>query len=269
MKYCFYYDGKARNLPKVDEVILKYKKNTPDLIRYCQEADENVRVIADLTVFEEENITYDILTSAASAHKNFAVLLDIEHQMDIALTLRESMVKVFFTYICDTWDKLFSCILAGASDVYVCGELAFSMKKVHGVCSSRNVQVRVFPNVCQLNSKVNNLNKVTSFFIRPEDLQYYEDYIDVIEFFGSMEKQSVLFDIYKEHKGWKGDVNELILDCGPGMDVPNRNIWESFGKNRVDCGKGCNYNKCTLCYDIFSLAKTIEKKKLEREEADE
>jgi len=52
------------------------------------------------------------------------------------------------------------------------------------------------------------------FFIRPEDVDIYGEYVDVIEFYDSIEQQNVLYEVYFKDKEWNGKLREIIK----GMD---------------------------------------------------
>ena len=40
------------------------------------------------------------------------------------------------------------------------------------------------------------MNTFQQFYIRPDAVQLYEEFVDVFEFFGPLDKQPVLYDIY-------------------------------------------------------------------------
>jgi hypothetical protein len=97
---------------------------------------------------------------------------------------------------------------------------------------------------------------MSSFFIRPEDLKYYENYIDIIEFFGPLDRQDVLFKIYTDRK-WLGDLGVLII--GLEESLKNTVFLECFGAVRSGCEKRCSYSKsCNICNRFLSIDKTIE-----------
>lgn len=80
------------------------------------------------------------------------------------------------------------------TDVFITEQLGFEVDKVAEIVHSKDVQVRAFPNVAQV--QYENLDDIYKFWIRPEDVELYEDYIDVLEFFGEPEKQKIYYDIY-------------------------------------------------------------------------
>ena len=59
----------------------------------------------------------------------------------------------------------------------------------------KNIQIRVFPNVAQSRSEI---PAIKQFFIRPEDLNAYEPYVDIYEFYrvNSSINTDVLYEIY-------------------------------------------------------------------------
>ena len=72
-------------------------------------------------------------------------------------------------------------------------------------------------------------------YIRPEDVDFYEKYIDHIEFITkSLEKELTLIKVYKEDKQWPGNLNLLLDNLGENVD--NRGFDARFAKNRTTCG---------------------------------
>ncbi len=164
----------------------------------------------------------------------------------------------------DSLDKLKALCEIGVTDVYVGGQLGFDMPSVRAIANEHNVRVRVIPNMAQISGfgigHMQEHGNVTAFWIRPEDLYLYEDYIDIIEFIGRDEKQSVFYEIYFVDKKWNGNLGVIIAGLG---DVSNRGIPPEFTQRRIDCGKKCLLDKCHSCYKYKSLADLIKENKLE------
>lgn len=139
------------------------------------------------------------------------------------------------------------------TDVYIGGEAAFKMSEVKIIADSLGIKIRVIPNVCErIFSLTENAN--CCFWIRPEDLSLYRDYVDVIEFFG--DKQHLLYKIYFLDKEWIGDLGTIITNLFE--EIPNVKIGPTFGERRLNCGKTCSFNKCHKCDYIINLAKMEE-----------
>lgn len=147
-------------------------------------------------------------------------------------------------------------ISLGVSDVFVTGTLGFDLKNVKYVAKENNVQVRCYANICQ--SIWGEADSFKKFFIRPEDVDIYSEYVDVIEFYDSENHQNVLYDVYFHTKKWVGDLGEIVK--GLKIDINNYYILGSdFAKRRIECNKKClKGNRCQLCERIRELAEVLE-----------
>jgi hypothetical protein len=137
--------------------------------------------------------------------------------------------------------------------------LCFEIDKVAEIAAQYNAQVRVYPNIAQ--SKWNNTAALKKFFIRPEDIDEYEKYVDVIEFYNVDKQIDIYYDIYKQKKKWFGKLNEIILDFD--SDIDNRYIIPRFAEMRIKCGKNClKGGSCRRCEIIEQLSNTLEESQL-------
>ena len=255
MKYCVRYNRDFRYLKEVDEVIIEYKNKDGELIRFMETIPEQQRIIVKITDKKldiNENIS--ILAAAAKLHPNMAVLLPTADAA-FAETLKNENLSFFFDKFVNEWDVFMSYMELGISDIYIVNELAFEISEVSRICKEHNVRIRTFPNVAQMSNTAENLNKLKAFYIRPEDVATYEPYVDVCEFFGPIDRQSVLYEIYKNEK-WMGDLEELII--GLNYSIPNQSIIPSFGEQRLNCRKDCYRGKCIVCDKIASIANTLK-----------
>lgn len=255
MRYCARYDRDFRYLKEIDEVLIDYKNKDGELIRFMETIPEKQRIIVkimDKNINIDENVS--IIAAAAQKHPNMSVLLPAA-DMTFADKLREENVPFFFDKFVSNWDVFMSYSAIGVSDIYIVNELAFEMPEVSKICKEKNIKVRTFPNVAQMSNTTLNLNKLKSFFIRPEDIATYEPYVDVCEFFGPIDRQSVLYEIYTKEK-WMGDLEELII--GLNFSVPNQSIIPAFGEQRLNCRKDCYRGKCIICDKIISIANTLK-----------
>ena len=255
MKYSIRYCRGSRVLDTADELIIKYNmKDVTHLLDFIKTRDEKQRIVVDITQTKEE-ISVKTLSAAASIHKNFAVLLSIK-QTNLLPDLDEACISFFFAEGAGDLDTLAGMLNLGVSDVYIINELGFFMDKIKFLC--KNVNIRVYPNVAQSSTDL-HIDNFKKFYIRPEDVAFYEEYVDVMEFFGPLDKQAILYEIYK--KGvWNGDLNDLIL--GLKFHIDNQTFVPYFGKSRTVCNKRCAVGRCGLCDNIKSLSETLERKGL-------
>ena len=255
MKYCVPYFMDFRYFKLVDEIILEYKEDNNNIIDYVEEHFKpEQRVIVDIgrRTEDELNLMLPILKGLHEKHSNMTVKLD---SMTPYNFLIEQDIPFFFSTFCNKKDEMYGIIKCGVSDIYIVENLAFSLAEVGEYCKSKGVKVRIIPNMCQY--AVGYKHKVPfacQFFVRPEDTQAYEKYVDVFEFVGPLDRMSVLFEIYNNRQ-WLGDLSDLIL----GMEEKfiNKGILPIFGEARVKCNHNCMVEKCELCLEMQKLANDL------------
>ena len=129
----------------------------------------------------------------------------------------------------------------------------------HKILSDNKVSIRTFPNVAQ--KDVKNYD-IYSFFIRPEDIDFYSQYIDVCEFFlDGIKNSETYYKIYAQDKKWFGDISEIIIGLTDRVD--SRAIIGQFAKSRVKCGQKCLKGEpCNHCEKIVQLSELLIKANL-------
>ena len=145
------------------------------------------------------------------------------------------------------------------TDMYICEELGFSLDKISKILHDNNIKVRVFPNICQ--SSFPETASIKTFFIRPEDISFYSTFVDVFELVSDIERQQILFKIYKQEK-WAGKIQEIIPTFKDELD--SRYILSTFGAIRSVCGKRCLYKpgSCGICDRFIEVADTFKDNKI-------
>lgn len=262
MKFSIKFYKGCRVLSKADEVILLYDSRHTNLIEYVKDYPQEIRIIVDISTYMDRDLfsNLEIWRAAMAEHPNFAIKMQCYNE-ELAAALQDVDIPFFIATYIDTFELLEKYVKLGVSDVYICNDLGFSIKKVSKICKANHINVRVYPNIAQssLPSSEREQLGLRIFFIRPEDLEYYEPYVDIIEFFGPLEKQSVLFEIYKSGK-WLSNLSELIL--GLNRQVNNIAILPDFAEVRLNCGNVCEKdNKCRYCDKMGSFVDTTEKVK--------
>ena len=98
--------------------------------------------------------------------------------------------------------------LFGAKWAFIDAPLFFQMDKVREV----GVPIRVTANI-SVREAFPYEDGVPGPWIRPEDVEAYEPYVDTIEFSRvNLEQERALFRIYAEQKKWPGDLGLIIQD---------------------------------------------------------
>ena len=106
------------------------------------------------------------------------------------------------------------------------------------------IKFRIFPDILQTPRRCASLPQVTNFFIRPEDVDLYEKYVDVIEIFRKDSRQSVVYEIYKQGQ-WRGPLSDLIIDLTE--EINGSSFIPDFGRARLGCGRRCAMTDCDIC----------------------
>lgn len=278
MKYCINYSNKSHIIDKVDEILIRYDKNKIlELFTQFIPAHLNQRVIVQL--IEEDNIdtiVNNLKKIISIYNENKDIKFDIQlpfYNQKFIEELKDTNLKYFFKAAANSWDKFTGLISQNVSDIYITDELAFELDKVAEIAHKNNIKVRIYPNVAQ--SRWDKLSDILKFFIRPEDIEMYEPYVDVCEFYGDKAQQiDTYYKIYQEDKKWFGDLQEIII--GLDSKIDSRYIIPRFAEKRIKCGKDClKGGKCEMCKRILDLSEQLENAHLivqidkEKEERDE
>ena len=277
MKYC-YRGGNLLSSDGFDEVILekiKYEdfKTVEDITESCKPFEDK-KIIFSIPNFNEciNNNFLSLILNYCKESKNaeirFGGITTNQEEIDIVLKVMKDYPEVsfFFQHYVDNWDTLIYFIQCGVKQVYITQELGFDIARVAEVCHEQNVLIRVFPNVAQ--SQWDAIDDLRKFWIRPEDIDLYEGYIDTIEFYGETERQAVYLDIYKKDKQWAGNLQEIII--GLNTEINSYYLLPRFGEYRIKCNKNCwKTNKCHICDRIIELSKNLEENKIRLIEKEE
>lgn len=261
MKYCINYSNKSHIIDKVDEILIRYDKNKIlELFTQFIPAHLNQRVIVQL--IEENNIdtiVNNLKKIISIYNENKDIKFDIQlpfYNQKFMEELKDTNLKYFFKAAANSWDKFTGLISQNVSDIYITDELAFELDKVAEIAHKNNIKVRIYPNVAQ--SRWDKLSDILKFFIRPEDIEMYEPYVDVCEFYGDKAQQiDTYYKIYQEDKKWFGDLQEIII--GLDSKIDSRYIIPRFAEKRIKCGKDClKSGKCEMCKRILDLSEQLE-----------
>lgn len=240
-------------LKKADEIKVDYKdiKRLYDLIE-----EKILNPIIYIYISKDEKVDWEEI-------ETFKGIFNIKIAVEDAFKFQE--IKdlnyfVFWSYPITSYWELNGIIELGACEVLIDAPLFFDLKKVKTICEKNNVEIRVVANQC-FNSYMPRNPKTGIYgpYIRPEDVDFYERYIDHIEFITkSLEKELTLIKVYKQDKTWPGNLNLLLDNLGENVD--NRGFDARFAKNRTTCGQRCQIdNSCHFCHMMFNYINTVDK----------
>lgn len=265
MKYCGQYSNKI-DMTIFDEISILYDKQDRQLISFLQK-HLNQRVILIITDIEDFLQTEEWIKLNAIYEKypdfNFTICFkEISKFQEVSNSLlqciKELKMPFFIGCVATNFDQLQYLCGLGVSDVYLGEDICFDLRRARAVCDRYKVQIRAFPNVGQCSVKSGPALK--KFFIRPEDIEEYSDYIDTLEFWGPLDRQGILLQIYK--KGvWNGDLKDLILDFDLSFD--SRTIMPDFAYIRKNCGRKCmKGERCSICDTVYRISQKLADKNI-------
>lgn len=135
------------------------------------------RIIIDVSdIFEEADAK--LLKGLYEQYKNIKIIFNFENK-DFLLRAEKYELPHFFTNAVTTIDQLHGLLKYHPTDMYICEELGFSLDKISKLLHDNDILVRVYPNICQ--SSFSETLSIKTFFIRPEDIKFYDDFVDVFE----------------------------------------------------------------------------------------
>lgn len=265
MKYCGRYSNKIK-MSVFDEVAIVYDRQSKEVINYLEanKSHNTVLIVRDIKDFHSAK-EWIKLNAIKTQYPDFQFSVCFNEvarfspfSEELIECVRNITVPFFTGYLATNFDQLHYLCKQGVSDVYIAEDICFDLMRARRVASSYGVKLRAFPNVGQ--SSVKQGPALKKFFIRPEDVAEYEDCIDILEFWGPLDRQKTLHEIYT--KGvWFGDLKELILDFDLSFD--SRRIIPGFARLRKTCGRKCmKGERCGVCDRILSISKVLEDKDL-------
>lgn len=251
MKYCLKYTNICTKLNKANEISIKYIEDK-GLVDFMEKFKAQ-RIILRINPAE---FSHNEVKKLIAIHKqcpqyNFAVALSYFDATLMPWFLSEG-IPFFIAKPCSNWEEFHYLIKQGVSDIDISGPLGFEMSKVKLVLDSlgRKVIVRATPN--RVEKIIAQTDSLIGFFIRPEDVDIYEGYIDVLEFEG-LEHQDTFFSIYAEQKMFIGNLNQCIYNFNGKVD--NKGLVSLFGERRRDCGRQClSGGRCRRCFTMANIS---------------
>ena len=255
MKFCTKYYNGFRYFDEIDEIILKYKNHNDTLLNFINEKCSGMeRILIDITEkLNEIDQIIPILRAIQQEHSNIVAITSAGCYEE----LKENNIPYFFIDFCRSADEVYSYIKQGVSDVYIVEGLAFNLKEISPYCKEKNIKVRIFPNIAQYAlGQRDQIPTPCRFFVRPEDIELYENYVDVCEFIAPLDRLSVLFATYKGGQ-WLGDLKDLIT--GLDEEFLNTGIAPYFAESRIGCRHKCMQEKCHICLNIQEVSKLFPK----------
>lgn len=264
MKYCInYYTGASSfMMERVEEVKIKVESHhtDADLLTYLESVPAQQRLIINISKIDAEQFSTFVHVLNATNHKNFTLLIDTAQINNILEIIKTNNFNFYLTLPINNWEKLSAAVTLGVSDVLITDEFGFELKDISKYAHDKGIRVRVIPNLAQTSSPL-PVSSIKTFFIRPEDTFLYDDYVDVFEFFGPLDKQGVLWRIYRDNR-WMDKLQYVIYNSN--LELISDRILPYFGATRLNCKKRCNSRHCDVCPSIEQFGYAVEENMNER-----
>lgn len=216
-------------------LVEKYPNKTINLCRYYIHAEDKEEINW------QEIINFNRLTQG-----NF--IFGVSY-VDELLECQKNGIKFYYLNPISTFRDLQGLKALGVCYVLIDAPLFFQMDKVKNI----GIPVRATANLA-VRTLLPYTDGVPGPWIRPEDIELYEEYIDLIEFNRvNLEQERALFRIYAQQHNWPGDLELIIQDLNyPGI---NRMIPSTLAEKRLNCAQRCQENnQCHLCWRMLDLA---------------
>ena len=252
MNYCCNFQKHRILENKVEEITIKYNKDNTHIIDFLNEhPNQKINVYINS---ENENLFIRNKEIEKAKEYHFTIKADENCSQLFFDALKTSQVDFFSTLYARDWEDIHYLINLGVSEIYITEALGFDLERVSKYLHQQRIKIRVFPNVAQV-KRDNVISTIKAFFIRPEDLPLYQQYIDTIEIWG--DKADIYYDIYAIDKKWFGDLSEIISGLEPGLD--SRFILPHFGERRLKCNRKClSGESCSICESILKCSQTLQ-----------
>lgn len=251
MKYCLSARQPVSVLKQADEIMVEFRDYRIISDFFADYPDKVI--ILDIPV-DKMNVEIEpILKAYTEASDNFVCRLS-SVRPEATRFFKENDIKFYYAYPVDNYYDLKALDDLGVEYARIAPPLTHDMKHT----GYFGCQIRAVPNVAY-DAYIPRENGIIGGWIRPEDVEYYEEGIDVFEFEGglNLEQEKTMFEIYSQKKEWKGNLNILITNLNE--NVTSVGLPDEFGQIRATCRQRCTRNgTCHYCESAFRLANALE-----------
>lgn len=258
MKYALAGRQPKPLLRQVDEIMIKAQD-----YRYISELAvdiPNKTIILDVPNEDFEDLKPILIEYNKIEEVNFVCKIYNLHS-SIIEWFQFYNIKFYYAYSVNSFYEVQGLVDLGVEYVKIHAPLTFNIDKLKRF----NTKFRMVPNVAYA-AYIPRQEGICGQWVRPEDIQYYEESIDVFEFeHVDLEKERTLYHVYAENGYWPGNINLLITNLDVNAD--NRGLPENFGEMRANCGQHCMMtDACHYCETAFRFEHMLRTKKDEIKE---
>lgn len=254
MKYSLSSRQSSEILQQADEIRVAYadRESILDYESFGLQDKEIVIMIS----FNDTDIDWDFLHML---HDKFHITLCVD-QLSLSEKIKQIGMKFYWSFRVGSYYDLNGLLGLGVSQIILGEPLTFDLDNVLRITKDK-VLLRMVPNVA-FSSYLLHVNGIHGTYVRPEDIDAYEPYVDIMQFAEvNLTQERRLFQVYHDDKNWPGNLNILITNLG--VDVDNRAFPDEF-KSRLNCGQVCQKNgTCHLCDNIFRYVQMVDRSRFD------
>lgn len=248
MKVCLNSHCSPEYLEKADEIKISYKDRNK-IIDYVEKYPKATIVLSLRDTSEDIEITWeDIKRYQTLCKGNFLLAVVNANQVK---ECSFQLINFYLDRPIKTFEEVYWLKAFNSKYILVDSPLFYRLADLKGL---GGISLRIAPNIAYYADEVPRSNGICGSWIRPEDIDLYSDYIDIIEFEDcDARKEEALYRTYIETKEWPTDLNKLITNLG--TTISNSYIPNIFGLMRLACGQTCmSGGACHFCNRAIDLA---------------
>lgn len=219
----------------------------------------------NIIVQQEYETAIETISTLSKANPNVNLVAAFPmYTKDLELKCHEAGLPHYYNQLVGNIDMFFGFLSLDVTDIFITGEICFNLPEISMLAQQHNKSLRCYCDVCQSNWA--DLPAIKTFFIRPEDIPLYSEYIDTFEFYHTKGKNSnwlnTIYFIYAKTHKWSGELKEIIPSFKD--NIPNNYLLPKFGEKRIDCKKKCLYSpdKCHICDRIVEVGDSLKSRNI-------
>jgi len=244
MQFCLYYC--APDMQYIDEapqLSFLYKPQDDTIEEFIKQHNTQHHYILMTEPFDATNTARLKALKEQSDNWTLVVTGDMDPKGNFVKMVKDIAPQFMFGTPAAEWYQLQTMLQCGVSEVIITGFLGFCMPDVRKECNKFGAKIRVIANFAS--ATWFDCPAIKKFFIRPEDVKHYLDYVDTIEFEGDKTLQEVCYRAYTKGE-WFGELGEIIIGLEGELD--SRRLPMIFGSIRSNCRMRCiSGGACQIC----------------------
>lgn len=248
MRYCLKYT-KNKYIQEADEILFadNHGDDMIDAIEQYPHADFIYEVV------DEPDWDYLKMINSKLNETDRRLIISTLYTK-IAQEAKENGLAFYFSFAINNFADLQAVCELGACYALITAPIFFEQDKLEKF----SIPLRYRANVAYSGYLTTKRVNANAAFIRPDDVEFYDNDTTTIEFgASSSEQEEVLYRLYKYDKTWPGDLNMVITTLNVEPAPMNRMIGPDFTKHRLNCGQRCvegDTLQCHLCHNQMLLA---------------